>query len=636
VKDWQQQVIRDAADQPEASYAALARWCGKHPDTLLKARRRDPEFDQAITDAREGRVGIDGTLTMERFLREILEVGIKGVDAGGTIFPKVWQHLVEINSGEYSRVLLGGGIGSGKTFIATYSLLYQAARLMSEDDPHASLGLDKGTKVVFAIENKTKRLAERNGFALAHELVQRPKFQALFPTDQRLKSRIVFLKCPVEFWPTSSDGDVLGMTVHSVSIDEANYRDVVARSSRSVSPDRRFDQAQETWEGLDRRVLSRLDEKSGLIIVSSSRRYRGEFLSRLEDELADDPRTYFFNETAWSINAKAFENSAWFSVFIGDQQRPARILSEDEEIHPRDRDLIVRAPQKFHRQFKRNIIRSIQDLAGVAVERVGSYFTDKQALNDAACLANTLMQSSDVTGDAMLLFPGLVDVCLPDSPRAVHADLSLSGDSTGLCVAHIRAFDDQGRPLIAVDGLARIAPPRFGQIDLNSILQLIAGWKQHGVPISYFSCDGFQSADLLQRVQKLGIKVGRISADMTSPTDPTACYESLRIAVVEGRVRFPNDPVVVSELLALEHDHRRNRIDHPPSGSKDSSDALAGAVYQLSRIPAWQLTDRVPDAAYAAAVAHAPLGGQITSIPRAVDVGAMDLIRAERGMPQRY
>ncbi len=637
MKAWQQQVIADAAQVPTASFASLAKWAGVHESTLRKARKREPEFDEAIRDAREGRVGIDGTLTVERFLRDILEVGVKGVDPGGTIYPKVWQHLVEINSGSYSRVLLGGGIGSGKTTIATYSLLYQAAKLMSEDDPHAALGLDKGTKIVFAIENKTKTLAERNGFSLARKLVQRPKFQALFPTDQRLKTRIVFLKCPVEFWPTSSDGDVLGMTVHSASIDEANYRDVIERSNRSVSPDRRYDQAQETWEGLDRRVLSRLDEKSGLIIISSSRRYRGEFLSRLEDELADDPRTYFFNETCWSINQEAYGGSATFNVFTGDQQRQPRILGDDEEVHPGDRDLIVQVPTKFRRQFKRNIVRSIQDLAGVAVERIGGFFTDRGALHDAACLDNTLVRTDDVTGDAMQLFPGLVELPCPDSPRACHLDLSLSNDCSSIAIGCIESFDGEGRPVYRIDGLARVIPPRHSQISIDSFFRLVSAWKAHGVNLKYFTSDQFQSSDLQQRVARLGVAVSRVSVDMTSHDNPCDAYEVLRLTVVEGRVKFPRHQVVIEELLALEMDHRRNRIDHPPGQSKDVADALAGCVYRLSKVPAWQLVGEVDGAGYAAAVAHAPLGGQVTSIP-SPGLGArgvMDLIRAQRGMPER-
>jgi len=79
------------------------------------------------------------------------------------------------------------------------------------------------------------------------------------------------------------------------------------------------------------------------------------------------------------------------------------------------------------------------------------------------------------------------------------------------------------------------------------------------------------------------------------------------------------------------------RVDHPPNGSKDSADALAGAVYQLSRIPPWQLVGRVPNAGFAAAVSNPELGGQITPIRNpGTGMDHMALVREARGMPERF
>ncbi len=79
---------------------------------------------------------------------------------------------------------------------------------------------------------------------------------------------------------------------------------------------------------------------------------------------------------------------------------------------------------------------------------------------------------------------------------------------------------------------------------------------------------------------------------------------------------------------------RRRKIDHPPRASKNSADALAGRVCQLSRIPCWQLVGKVENAAYAAAVNRPELGGTITPI-LIQEFGAVELIRAQRGMPHR-
>ena len=638
---WAINILAHAASNPNESLAAYCRWEKKHPETLRKYRKAHPEYAQALEDARAGTIAAGDVVDIETFVHssDFLGLGIRGLEEGGTIYPRVLDHLKEINSGDYSLGIMAGGIGSAKTMTSVISLVYQLYVLLSQDDPHKFLNLESSSKILFVLQNRNVRLSKSNAYSLFRNLVERcPWFQQHQPHDARLKSSIQFLKRDVAVWAVGGDADsILGMNVFAALLDEGNFYDVTAKSKRSVTDDRLYDAARESFEGLVRRKLSRLDEDKGIVFVSSSRRYRGEFTSQLTDEYGTDPRTYLFDETAWSINPQAYESGGWFNVFQGDQQRPARILADDEETSPKDRDLIVRVPEKFRRQFRSNINRSLQDLAGRSLERVGTYFTDRAALRAAACLQNVLMVKSDVVGDAMELMvqPHTFTLQNPTSPRAVHCDLSLSGDSTGVCIAHIATFDDEGRPLIICDGLARIAPPKFGQIDLDAIYRLIAAWQQAGVPIEYFSCDNFQSADLMQRVSRLGVRVGRISVDMTSPSNPTEAYESLRCAVVESRIKFPHDETVIEELLALELDRKKMRVDHPPQGSKDSADALAAVTFQLSRINVWQLVDKVKNAGFAAAMASPRIGGTVTGIPYSGFSSAMAEVRYKRGMPTR-
>ena len=54
------------------------------------------------------------------------------------------------------------------------------------------------------------------------------------------------------------------------------------------------------------------------------------------------------------------------------------------------------------------------------------------------------------------------------------------------------------------------------------------------------------------------------------------------------RVEIPAHDALLGELLALERDARTGRVDHPPHGSKDLADALAGVVYGLTmRCDVW-------------------------------------------------
>jgi hypothetical protein len=208
---------------------------------------------------------------------------------------------------------------------------------------------------------------------------------------------------------------------------------------------------------------------------------------------------------------------------------------------------------------------------------------------------------------------------------------SLTGDLTGLACGHIAHFDGRGLPVIEIDGLARVHPPRNGQIELDSILRLIQGWLAQGVPIRWVTFDGYQSADLLQRVRRLGVQAGRLSADMTTPNDPMGAFECLRASIAEGRFRFPSDPETVEDMLWLQADYEKRRVDHLPNKKKDTADALAAVAYHLTHnVRAWTLAGKVEGANIASV--QPQLGGVVTPIPYAGHESYMDMVRAERGI----
>lgn len=62
----------------------------------------------------------------------------------------------------------------------------------------------------------------------------------------------------------------------------------------------------------------------------------------------------------------------------------------------------------------------------------------------------------------------------------------------------------------------------------------------------------------------------------------TVPYEFLKSAFYDQRLSIPTNDRLLEELLSLEIDTKANKIDHPPGGSKDLADALAGIVYGLT------------------------------------------------------
>ena len=57
----------------------------------------------------------------------------------------------------------------------------------------------------------------------------------------------------------------------------------------------------------------------------------------------------------------------------------------------------------------------------------------------------------------------------------------------------------------------------------------------------------------------------------------------MKEAIYDGQLFCYYVPKLEEELLGLQYNAKRNKIDHRPNGSKDWADALAGAVYHCSQ-----------------------------------------------------
>lgn len=617
---------------PGRGIKEIASAAGVHHATLWRWRKK-PAFAEAFDLAMAGEAPESDIVDIRQFI-----LGSEYLNLGESIWPEVLRELRQIHDSPNDLVLLVGSIGCAKTYAAAISLLYDVYKLVSLDNPHAEFGLDQNTPIIFGVQNKTQSLARRNAFGIISNLIKSsPWFRIHAPHDEKLKSRIRFTQHNVEIWPAGGDPtDLLGMNLAGLLLDESNFFERTARSAKAVDG-QVYDQASESFESAYRRKQSRFPHnKAGRFYVASSRRYKGQFTDVLEEEYQGE--CYLYSHTAWSINPDKFKDGGWFSVFIGDQSRPPRILDDDEILPEGDLELSIRVPSVFKRRFAANPVRSLQDIAGISTEAVGGFFRDREALARASVLStDSLTSALEVVGDATLLIkPGLYGSQLdnPNSPRHVHLDLSLTGDVTGVACGHLTHYDDGGRPNFAIDCTARVRPPRGGEIRLDTFFDLIREWMAVGVPIASVSTDGYQSADLRQRLARLGLNTGKISADQTSPQDPIAAYESLRLAVAEGRVKLPRDDYLINELLSLQHYRDRNRIDHLPSTTKDVADCVACTVYHLGTIPSWQLVGKVAGAGFASS--QPTLGGTVTPIYTDLRYegfdSMMDLIRHQRGI----
>jgi hypothetical protein len=121
---------------------------------------------------------------------------------------------------------------------------------------------------------------------------------------------------------------------------------------------------------------------------------------------------------------------------------------------------------------------------------------------------------------------------------------------------------------------------------------------------------------------------------MTTPGDPMDAYETLRAAISEGRFRFPNDAGTVEDMLWLQADYEKRRVDHLPSRKKDTADCLAAIAYHLTHnVRAWTLAGKVEGAGIAAI--QPELGGGVTVAQSTKYAGFdsyMELLRDQYGI----
>jgi hypothetical protein len=172
----------------------------------------------------------------------------------------------------------------------------------------------------------------------------------------------------------------------------------------------------------------------------------------------------------------------------------------------------------------------------------------------------------------------------PEFKRFAHIDLALTHDSAGLVIGYVPKFvtvrkeeSYEKLPVIAIDCALEVRAPINGEIEFSNIRRILYKLREFGMPIVWVTLDSYQSADTMQILRSEGFVTGYQSMDTT-----IVPYQLTKSALYDGRLHAPEHKRLKRELLTLERDFKRDKIDHPAHGSKDIADALAGVVYGLT------------------------------------------------------
>jgi hypothetical protein len=174
----------------------------------------------------------------------------------------------------------------------------------------------------------------------------------------------------------------------------------------------------------------------------------------------------------------------------------------------------------------------------------------------------------------------------PDKVYYVHADLAQKHDKCAVAIAHVDKWVnlqvvkdyEQVAPIIIVDAVVWWEPKVEGPVNLSEVKQWIQNLRRQGFNLGMVTFDRWQSFDIQQELQAVGIRTDTVSVGKKH-------YEDLAMMIYEERVAMPHIPLLLEEMSELKIINDK-KVDHPRKKSKDLSDAVTGAVFgALSHTP---------------------------------------------------
>jgi len=359
------------------------------------------------------------------------------------------------------------------------------------------------------------------------------------------------------------------------------------------------DYAEAGFDTIHSRIASRFTDETGdghkgLIICIGQMKKADGFAARKYKEMVQNPKAHVTRMTIWEslgwdrfLNEDGTRKSFWY-----DRTRKTSVpkLLVDAVENP---DL-MEIPEAYRRQFENNPEKALRDLAGIPPETSDPFIS----LVDKIELCRE--RWAEVHGDESPVGPNPLRAEFASwfranndpRKRVIHIDMATSGDgdALGIAMGHIDSLverDDEMMPHITIDCLIRLKAQPGREIILSDVRNIIYHLKNElRFRISKVTIDGFQSTDTMQQLRKRKFSVDYLSVDKQ-----TLPYEDLREAIYEERIIFPKYltymrvgdtatvEVALQELMQLTDTGKK--IDHPPDGSKDLADAMAGVTHTL-------------------------------------------------------
>jgi hypothetical protein len=463
-----------------------------------------------------------------------------------------------------NELILQLGKGSGKDFISTVACAYVVYKLLCLKDPAIYFGKPAGDAIDIinvAVNAQQAKNVFFKGFKTKIE--KSPWFAGKYNAKA---DSIEFDKAITVYSGHSERESHEGLNLLMAVLDE-----ISGFASEVVSGNEQGKTADNIYKAFRGTVDSRFPDL-GKVVLLSFPRYQGDFISQRYESVIADKETIERTHT-----------------FIMNEDLPHEDPGNQFQISwDEDNILQYKIPRVY--AFKRptwevNPTRKIEDF------KLAFYTDLGDAMMRFACMPT---YSSDAffkqidkvekcmnTRNPLDSFRRFDETFVPDPDKTyyIHADLAQKHDKCAVAIAHVDKWVniqvikdyEQVAPIVVVDAVAWWEPRAEGPVNLSEVKQWIMNLRRQGFNIGMVSFDRWQSFDIQNELQAVGIRTETVSVAKKH-------YEDLAMMIYEERVSIPRIPILLEEMSELKI-MKGNRVDHPRKKSKDLADAVTGAVF---------------------------------------------------------
>ena len=337
-------------------------------------------------------------------------------------------------------------------------------------------------------------------------------------------------------------------------------------------------------------------EVYGKLFVCSSKNTDDDYLSdHIEEQLnAGNTHLYLFDKPQWEVLPKEMFSDEIFYITVGDRYKRGFVIPKENEDEEHFNEYleqgfqILEVPKDYETNFRADYDIALRDIAGISVAGAMGFITQDSI---SPCVAqdrpnpfyediiSTGLHDNDTIENHFHL--EAVPPALKRLTYNIHIDFSETSDRTGISAVGPDGskivYDPQTEKKISMPFYRQLfqvaiqAPPG-DRLSFQKVINFIIWLRRNGFHINIVSTDQYQSAYVRENLEQKGFATEKVSVDKSE--DP---YISLRNLLQDQRIDLVKHQLQEDEMVRLQR--LNNRIDHPPKGSKDTSDALCGACF---------------------------------------------------------